>query len=370
MALDVSLRHRFKGFDLDIAFRAPGGVTALFGHSGSGKTTIINAIAGLLRPDHCRVALDDKVLSDSENGQWLPPHKRRIGYVFQEGRLFPHLTVRGNLDYGRRLARMPADNGAFERIVEMLDIGALMQRRPAGLSGGEKQRVAIGRALLSSPELIAMDEPLASLDEGRKREILPFLERIRDQTDIPIIYVSHSIDEVARLANTLIILEKGRIAGMGSIAEVLSDASLAPGLGLREAGSLLVGTVLRHHPDGLCEVSVSGNSLFVPSVAAEVGSGLRMRIDAQDVILSDRPPAGLSALNVLAGKIGSLQPGEGPGVMVTVHVGKQDLLVRVTKRSATAMGLKPGMPIHAIAKSVAVSPMAVGGEGRPAPVDR
>src|SRR6266545_2669134 len=207
--LKVAVEHHFGSFVLDAAFESAGGLTALFGRSGTGKTSLINAIAGLLRPERGRIVVDGEVLTDTERGVFVSARRRRIGYVFQEGRLFPHLTVRQNLLYGRWFS--PKDGspaGEVDQIVDLLGIGALLQRRPANLSGGEKQRVAIGRALLASPKLLLMDEPLASLDEARKAEILPYIERLRDETKIPIVYVSHSVAEVARLASTIVLLSE------------------------------------------------------------------------------------------------------------------------------------------------------------------
>src|SRR5579875_3965665 len=208
--LEVEFTHILGGFTLDIAFSSGGGVTALFGRSGAGKTSVVHAIAGLLRPRRGRIAINGAVLVDTENRIFVPAHKRRIGYVFQEGRLFPHLTVRQNLLYGRWFTPAPRRYGRLEHVVELLGIEPLLDRRPGLLSGGEKQRVAIGRALLSSPQLLLMDEPLASLDEGRKSEILPYIERLRDETDVPIIYVSHSVPEVTQLATTLVVLSDGK----------------------------------------------------------------------------------------------------------------------------------------------------------------
>ena len=226
--LEVAIKHAFADFTLDAAFTAPPGVTVLFGRSGSGKTTLVNAVAGLLMPDQGRIARATGCCWTPRKGIRLRPHKRRLGYVFQEGRLFPHLTVRQNLAYGAWFAPKDAPRADMPRVVEMLGIGPLLDRRPAALSGGEKQRVAIGRALLSAPRLILADEPLAALDEARKAEILPYFERLRDEVSVPILYVSHSASEVARLATTVIALDAGRVVAQGSAAAVLGDPAAAP----------------------------------------------------------------------------------------------------------------------------------------------
>lgn len=362
--LNVAVRHAFPGFALDVAFDAPPGVTALFGRSGSGKTTVVNAVAGLLRPDAGRIALDGRVLSDSAARVWLPPHRRRIGYVFQEGRLFPHLTVRQNLLYGRWFARHRRRGGDIDRVVEMLGLGPLLDRAPAGLSGGERQRVGIGRALLAEPDLILADEPLAALDAPRKAEILPYLERLRDEAGVPILYVSHAVAEVARLATTIVVLHEGRVQSAGPAAEILADPELVPVLGVRGAGSVLAARVVGHHADGLTELAAGGGTVLVPRVVAAPGTPMRLRIAAQDVILSLGRPEGLSALNILQGRVRSLRRGEGPGVIVAVEVGPDVLLARITRRSADALGLAPGMPCHAIVKSVAIAPDAIGSGAR------
>ncbi|WP_343079887.1 molybdenum ABC transporter ATP-binding protein [Ostreiculturibacter nitratireducens] len=361
MTLCVSLRHRFRGFMLDAAFEAPPGVTALFGRSGSGKTTVVNAVAGLLRPDEGRITLDGTALQDSANGIWLPPHKRRIGYVFQEPRLFPHLTVRQNLLYGARLAPGAGGHGGdFDRIVGLLGIEALLPRRPGALSGGEASRVAIGRALLSRPRLLLMDEPLSALDAARKAEILPFLERLRDEAGVPILYVSHALSEVARLATTIVVLEAGRVVRAGPAADMLSDPAAAPLLGVREAGALLPARVVAHHADDLTELAVSAGRILLPRISAEPGTRLRVRIPAHDVILSRARPEGLSALNILPATVTGVKRGEGPGVIVQLRAGEDLILARITRRSAEALALEPGTDCHAIVKSVAVAPADVG----------
>jgi molybdate transport system ATP-binding protein len=365
MMLEIAVRHAFPGFALDAAFTAPPGVTVLFGRSGSGKTTIVNAVAGLLAPDAGRIAVGDWVLLDTARGVRLKPHRRRLGYVFQEGRLFPHLTVRRNLAYGAWFAPKRAPREDMGRVVELLGIGHLLDRRPGALSGGEKQRVAIGRAILSAPRLILADEPFAALDEARKAEILPYFERLRDEVVVPILYVSHSAAEVARLATTVVALEAGRVVAQGPAAAVLGDPAVLPA-GVREAGAVLSATVIAHHPDGLTELDAGGAPLFLPRTARAPGAPIRVRIAAHDVILSRGAPQGLSALNILAGVVREVRLGEGPGAMVALDTAAGRLLARVTRRSATAMGLAPGEPCHAIVKALAVARDDV---GRPA-VDR
>ncbi len=364
MTLSIALTHAFPGMALDLAFDAPPGVTALFGRSGAGKTTVVNAIAGILRPDRARIALDGQVLTDTAARLHLPPHKRRLGLVFQDARLFPHLTVRQNLSYGGWFARPRPTAADFTRVVGMLDIAPLLPRPIHGLSGGERQRVALGRALLSAPRMLLMDEPLAALDEARKAEILPYLERLRDQAGLPILYVSHALDEVARLATTLVVIDAGRVLRAGPAADLLSDPDLAPQLGLRMAGAVIAGRITAHHPDGLTEVAGAGGTLFLPRIDAAAGTALRLRIAAQDVILSRDRPAGLSALNILPARVEQVRRGEGPGVLVRLRAGDALILARITARSADALGLTPGLPCHAILKSVAVAQADVGfGQG-------
>ncbi len=360
MSLSVRLKHHLPGIDLDLTFDAPHGVTVLFGRSGSGKTTVVNAVAGLLRPEAGRVVVDDWVLFDTEAQHWLPPHKRRLGYIFQEGRLFPHLTVRQNLSYGRWFAPRGARQENPDRVIEMLGIGHLLNRRPALLSGGEKQRVAIGRALLASPRLILADEPLAALDEARKAEILPYFERLRDEVSVPILYVTHSAAEVARLATSVVALQDGKVAGQGPASDVLSNPSVAPA-GVRAIGAVLQVRVKEHHSDGLTELDAGGERLFLPRIAHQVGENLRIRIPAQEVILSSQPPQGLSALNVLSGQVETIRSGDGPGAIVSVKTPAGVVLARVTRRSVNALGLQAGATCYAVIKTVALAPQDVGG---------
>jgi molybdate transport system ATP-binding protein len=359
MSLEVRLRHAFGVFTLDAAFTAPQGITVLFGRSGSGKTTLVNAVAGLLRPDDGRIAVDGALLTDTAERVCLPPHRRRVGYIFQEGRLFPHLTVRQNLNYGTWFAPKGAAREGMGRVVDLLGIGHLLERRPGALSGGEKQRVAIGRALLSAPRLILADEPLAALDEARKAEILPYFERLRDEVSVPILYVSHSASEVARLATTVVALDAGRVVAQGPAAEVLGDPAVLPA-GAREAGAVVTARVVRHHPDGLTELEAGGLPLFLPLVAQVPGAILRVRVAAHDVILSRARPEGLSALNILPGVVHEVRPGEGPGAIVAIDTKAGRVLARITRRSAAALGLAPGIEVHAVIKTVSVAPSDIG----------
>lgn len=361
MTLTVTLQHDFPDFRLDVDFQVPAGLTVLFGPSGSGKTTIINALAGLLRPTQGRIVLDDRVLLDTARNTCLPAHQRGLGYVFQEGRLFPHMSVRQNLLYGQRSRPRSGDQHELEAVVAMLGIGDLLKRRPGALSGGEKQRVAIGRALLSRPRLILADEPLAALDQARKDEIMPYFERLRDEARVPILYVSHSLNEVARLATSIICLEGGRISHAGPAAQVLADPRAA--LSLPGAGALLQARVSAHHEDGLSELDTGAGALFLPRINLPVGRQVRVRIQAQDVMLSCERPQGLSAINLLRGQVREVTLDDGPHAMLSIQVGEQILLARITRRSLLALGLEQGSGCYAIMKSVTLDPGSTGLSG-------
>lgn len=353
--LEVDIEHRLAEFELDIHFRSGRGLTALFGRSGAGKTSVINAIAGLIRPARGRIVVDGSVLADTERGIRVPTYRRRVGYVFQEGRLFPHLKVRQNLLFGRWFAPDRAPAARLDDVVDLLGIAPLLDRRPGRLSGGEKQRVAIGRALLANPRILLLDEPLASLDARRKDEILPYLERLRDQASVPIVYVSHSVAEVARLANTIVLISDGRVRAVGPVQEVMGRAELYPLTGRFEAGAVLAVRIAAHDARwSLTELSGAFGKLTVPRLDAPVGTALRVRIRARDVILAAAAPIGISALNVLEGRVEALVPIEEGALEVQLRLGRDHLLARVTRRSGEALGLVPGRQVFAVIKTVAI----------------
>lgn len=351
--IEVGVRHRFAAFTLDVAFETPSGVTTLFGPSGSGKTTVVNAVAGLLRPDEGRIVVEGEVLFDRARGIDVPVPARRVGYVFQDARLFPHLTVRGNLGFGRWFR-----GGALrevERVVEMLGLGGLLARRPGALSGGERQRVAIGRALLSSPRILLLDEPLAALDEARKAEILPWLERLRDEAGMPILHVTHSLAEAARLTTTLVVIADGRVQRAGPLGEVLAGAPV-PGLPEAEAGGILSARVLTPAgADGLAELEAAGARLFLPLPGARVGEAVRLRLRSSDLILSLTRPEGLSALNILPARVVAVVPVDAARVRVALVACGVPLAASLTRRSAVELGLREGLDCHVIVKSVALA---------------
>lgn len=359
MSLSVDISHALGDFRLDVRFEAPDGVTVLFGRSGSGKTSVVNAVAGLLTPDQGRIEVAGRVLFDRSQRISVPVHRRRMGYVFQEGRLFPHLTVRQNLLYARRVTGRKSQEG-LARVVDLLGLGALLDRQPGALSGGEAQRVAIGRALLADPVMLLMDEPLAALDGARKAEILPYLERLRTEAGVPILYVSHNVSEVARLATQVVVLEEGQVLQAGPAGRLLADPGMVRVMGVRDAGAVIEARVLRHSDDGVTDLQFSGGVLCLPEVEATVGSELRVRILAQDVMLAVERPRGISALNILPVQVLALRRGDGPGVIVQLRAGNDTLLARITRRSADTLNLQPGKACFAVLKSVAVAQTDIG----------
>jgi len=348
MSLDVDVDHVRGDFRLKARFTAAPGLTALFGRSGSGKTSLVSIVGGLIRPDRGRVAVDGQTLVDTERGVFVPAHRRRIGYVFQDSRLFPHLSVRRNLLYGRWFARdgggAAADLGGM---VDLLGIGHLLKRNPDSLSGGEKQRVAIGRALLARPRLVLMDEPLASLDESRRAEILPYIERLRDESGVPILYVSHSAAEVARLATTVVIMTEGTVTAVGPVQDILPLADAT------DSGAVLDAKIVRH--DETFHLSVlesAAGELQVPRLDAPVGAPVRAYIRSRDVMLSLRPPEDISALNVLAGRIASITPTTRAQADIRLDCNGAVLMARLTAKSVDRLALAPGRAVYAVVKSV------------------
>ncbi|MEW6634231.1 MAG: molybdenum ABC transporter ATP-binding protein [Pseudomonadota bacterium] len=353
MTLLVDIRHRLGDFAIDASFESAGRLTALFGPSGSGKSTLINLIAGLLRPEKGRIVVDGRVLVDVAAGVFVPMHKRRIGMVFQDARLFPHMNVASNLRYGRWFTPASERYANMDAVVDLLGIGHLLDRRPAKLSGGEKQRVAIGRALLASPRLLLMDEPLASLDEARKTEILPYIERLRDETKIPIAYVSHSVAEVARLASDVVVLAHGKVAAFGPTAAIMQRLDLLPAEERSEGGAVLDTKVLSHDDAfGMTVLGSLAGEIRVPRLARAAGAAVRIRIRARDVMIATEKPTGLSALNILPGTVVAMKPGEGPEVEVGIDCSGVTVLARITEQSRKGLGLQLGGKVFAVVKTV------------------
>ena len=355
LSLSVRFGHRFNNLALDIAFDAPTpGLTALFGPSGCGKSTTVMAVTGLLRPDRCRIMLDGSVLADTDAGTEIPVERRRIGMVFQDARLFPHMSVERNLRFGQR--RVPAGPIDLSSVVDLLGIGHLLDRRPNSLSGGERQRVAIGRALLAQPILLAMDEPLAALDGPRKAEIIPYLVRLKTALKLPILYVTHSIEEVGSLADTLILLEAGHVAAAGPFQDIAARCDLS--LAARDdAGAVLQAIVVEHDPaKGLTAIDASGVRFLVSQLDRPLGATVRVRIPAREVILARAEPGLTSVHNTLAGTVRAVKAEQGRhSALVEVAMsGRAGLLARVTLDAVQRLDLRPGQDVVLMIKSVSI----------------
>ena len=364
MSLTLALRHRLDAGTLDVAFEAPSaGVTALFGPSGAGKSTVLAAAAGLLRPAFCRLSLDGATLADTDAGIWVPAERRRVGLVFQDAMLFPHLSVAANLRYGQR--RAPAGGIGFNDVADLLGLAPLLPRRPHTLSGGERQRVAIGRALLAQPRLLLLDEPLASLDAARKADILPFLARLKTALALPMLYVTHALDEVARLADHLVLLRDLRIIGAGPLDAMAARADL-PLASRDDAGAILTCRVAAHDPARrLTRLQRDGFSLLVPLQAAPVGAELRVRIPAREVILARQDAVllreALSLHNILPGTVRAIAEDARHGAaMVAIDADGAPLLSRVTPDAVARLELRPGAKVLALAKSMSVEVLGTG----------
>lgn len=337
------------------------GITGVFGRSGAGKSTLIDTIAGLTRPERGQVVLGERSFVDIERGLWTPIEQRRVGYVFQDAKLFPHLRVLANLRYGAKRVQDSRRDPDWARVLEVMDLGHLLQRWPNSLSGGERQRVAIARALLAQPELMLMDEPLASLDAPRKAEILHYIERLRDEYPMPVLFVSHSVDEMVRVADHLLLLSEGRVVACGPFLEMVADTGLQPHLGRFEAGSVIECTVVSHDEHfELSTLAFGGGSLRVPRLALPLGTRLRARLRARDVALATREPQELSITNRVHGRIVDLVQREGPYLDVVVDASGTRLLALVTRESCQRLGLAIGTPVVALIKAVALDSRAVG----------
>jgi molybdate transport system ATP-binding protein len=351
----VAVKKHRGSFSLDARFELPTpGVVALFGRSGCGKSTLVNVIAGLLDADTGRVVLDGIVLLDTERRLRVSPERRRIGYVFQDARLFPHLNVAANLKYGASRARGPR-YVSLDNVVGLLDLGALMDRRTHRLSGGERQRVAIGRALLSQPSLLLLDEPLASLDAARREEVLPYLETLRDQLAIPMVYVSHDFEEVLRLATYLVLMAHGRTIAQGGVAEMSLNQDLRSIIGADAVGAIVEGTVLGADPSsGLLRVKVGHGELKVQAEKSAVGAKLRVQLLARDLIVATREPQNLSVRNILAGIVTAVTSDDADSDLIAIDIGGTVIMARVTKAATQELGLEAALPVWALVKSVSL----------------
>lgn len=352
--LEADVTKALGNFRLEARLATGSGhVTALFGPSGAGKSTLASCLAGLIVPDRGRVSLDGVELFNSETGTKVAPECRRIGYVFQDARLFPHMTVKANLEYGLSRTRKEDRLVDFDHITGLLDIRGLLSRRPRTLSGGEKQRVAFGRAVLISPRLLIMDEPLAALDAARKSEILPFIERLRDELAIPIIYVSHAIEEILRLADEVVVIAEGKVVNTGPAVATLNTATIVHGAD-GDPASVIEATIDAERPgDGLTALSFGQQRLFVPAIPGRAGDRVRLRIRARDVALALNRPRDISVLNILPGRITEITSGEDGHADVRLDIGG-GLWARVTRHSANELALKRGQEVYALIKSVAI----------------
>ena len=347
MSAEVAIRHAYGNFTLDVAFTAAsGGVTALFGPSGAGKTSIEHALAGLMRPTEGRIVLEGRTVLDTKAGLFVPPEKRRIGLVFQDARLFPHMSVEKNLLFGWRRSPERAASDEIARTISLLGLEKLLARAPKNLSGGEKSRVALGRALLASPDILLLDEPLASLDAARRAEILPWLERLRDIARIPIFYVSHSLDEVARLADRVVLLDSGRVTAEGSVFDLLA------GLGAEKPLGAVLEARAGEVEDGLQTLLFDGGRLMVTDMHAP-GRRVRVRIGADDILIAREAPRGISANNILPVTISNVRL-DGTRAEVAMYCGRARLVARVTAASVNRLSLAPDIAAFAVIKAVIV----------------
>lgn len=374
--LALNLHHQLGDFTIDVNIEAGPGITTLFGKSGAGKSTIIAMLAGLIKPDGGTIRIGGETLFDSSQGINVPAEQRKVGYVFQDARLFPHMSVERNLRYG--INRLPSvkHRETFDRVVALLGLEDILNRRPGNLSGGEKQRIAIGRALLSNPRILLMDEPLASLDAARKSEILPYIERLSADFDLPVIYVSHAVEEVVRLSDTLVLISQGRVAAQGNVEDIMGRIDLGPLTGRYEAGAVLNPIVKNQVPEhGLTRLTLKGHDMFVPAVDLPAGQCVRLRVRARDVSLALTRPEGTSILNILPCSVREIDSASGAHVEVALSVTSSDgapdgpddapqtVLARITQKSLHDLQIRPESQIYALIKAVAIDRHSLGGHG-------
>lgn len=351
MALEVMARADLP-IPLDVSFRVePGELLALVGPSGSGKTTLLRTIAGLWRPEVARVAVNGTAWLDTAARVDLPTHRRRVGIVFQNYALFPHMTAVQNV----MAAMDAADRGEAERILDLVNLHGLSGRKPAQLSGGQQQRVAVARALARKPQALLLDEPFSAVDRATREKLYSEIIDLRAQLSMPVVLVTHDMNEAQLLADRMVVIEAGRVVRTGTTAEVMADPDALRAMGIREVAVLLPAVVAEHLPDGLTRLEAATGPLFLPGVDASPGTQVRVRIMAHEVILSRARPEGLSAQNILAGKVARIVEGKGPAVTVHVAIGEHEILARITRRAAEQMGLAQGDTVHAILKSMSVA---------------
>ena len=373
LAIDIRLSRNDFSLRIDAALQLEG-IIAVFGPSGAGKTTLLRVVAGLEKGAVGRVALGGDLWQDTDRRVMVPAHARRLGYVFQDGRLFPHLSVEGNLLFaaersrrqsrsghagqggrggrGREVGARAASERSISSVVQALDLKDLLGRKPDTLSGGEIQRVAMGRALLTAPRVMLMDEPLSALDVRRKAEIIPYVERLAGDFGVPVLYVTHNVDEVARLASSMVLLADGRMAAMGGVAEILERVELWPITGRLEAGSLLE-AIAGETRDGMTSLDMGGETLRVPALGVGAGTPVHLRVQAREVAIARERPERLSIRNVLPARLVSLEFTESPFVELLLDVHGQHLRSRVTREAVDELGLRKGQPVFALIKSVA-----------------
>jgi len=362
MALEVTIRAE-RPIPLDVAFRvAPGELLALVGPSGAGKSTVLRAIAGLLRPASGRIAVAGRPWLDTASGVDRAAHRRRVGVVFQHYALFPHMTAAANV----MAAMERADPAEARRLLALTGLDGLGGRHPGSLSGGQQQRVALARAIARRPEVLLLDEPFSAVDRATRERLHDQVLALRRHLPMPIVLVTHDAGEAQLLADRMAVIEAGRLVATGTTAEVMAQTAALRAMGLREAAAMLPATVAAHLPDGLTRLDTSAGTLVLPGLDAPAGTQLRVRIMAHEVILSRTRPEGLSAQNILPGRVLRLTPGDGPGMMVHVALGGHEILARITRRAADQMALGPGDEVHAILKtmSVARDHVAAGGSGQ------